>query len=188
MTYCFSMIIKKTVNCLQYVKPQIISGEIRKLFSMKISAAVCGQRQDCTWIAEVLPDFFCVPEGIGKSCGGHNSRESKAKEKTAYENKEKKVFGYPAQPRADALGLMPDMSLTAYAARLGGDYTVTAVGDAAPSVTTYPLWVGGTQVTGANAADIPVADGETKTGTASYDADTNTLTLNGYTYEGMGHI
>lgn len=52
--------------------------------------------------------------------------------------------------------------------------------------TEYPLWVGGTQVTSANASDIP-AEGETKTGTASYNAKTNTLTLNNYSYSGVGY-
>lgn len=41
-------------------------------------------------------------------------------------------------------------------------------------VTEYPLWVGGVQVTEENASNI---DGNNK---ASYDASTNTLTLNGY--------
>ena len=52
--------------------------------------------------------------------------------------------------------------------------------------TEYPLWVGGVQVTSANASDIP-AEGETKTGTASYNAKTNTLTLNNYSYSGVGY-
>ena len=42
---------------------------------------------------------------------------------------------------------------------------------AGPTVTTYPVWVGGVQVTSANKDDI-LGDG-----TASYDFDTNTLTL-----------
>ena len=46
----------------------------------------------------------------------------------------------------------------------------------------YPLWVGGTQVTSANAADI-LGDAD-EGATASYDAENNTLTLNGYTYSG----
>ena len=50
----------------------------------------------------------------------------------------------------------------------------------AAAVTEYPLWVGGTQVTSANAANITGAE----TATASYAADTNTLTLNGYTNSG----
>jgi len=44
----------------------------------------------------------------------------------------------------------------------------------------YPLWVGGTQVTSANASNI---DGSNK---ASYDADSKTLTLNGYSYSDNG--
>ena len=62
-------------------------------------------------------------------------------------------------------GMMLAMSLTAYA-----------------DTDEYQLWVGGIQVTGENAANItgsnPVA--------ASYDAASNTLTLNNYTYEGEG--
>ena len=45
---------------------------------------------------------------------------------------------------------------------------------------TYPIWVGGTQVTSANATNIT---GE-ETVTASYDADNHTLTLNGATISG----
>ncbi|MBR6897056.1 MAG: copper resistance protein CopC, partial [Lachnospiraceae bacterium] len=45
----------------------------------------------------------------------------------------------------------------------------------------YPLWVGGTQVTSANAGNI---DGNNK---ASYDAASRTLTLNGYSYTGVGY-
>ena len=45
----------------------------------------------------------------------------------------------------------------------------------------YPLWVGGTQVTSANASNI---DGNNN---ASYDVTSNTLTLNGYTYSGDGY-
>ena len=44
----------------------------------------------------------------------------------------------------------------------------------------YPLWVGGVQVTSENASDI-FNDGK-----ASYNAETKTLTLNNYTYEGAG--
>jgi len=43
------------------------------------------------------------------------------------------------------------------------------------SVTSYDLWIAGTQVTSLNAADLSVIDGVT--GTASFDPDTNTLTL-----------
>ena len=55
-----------------------------------------------------------------------------------------------------------------------------------PAATNYPLWVGGTQVTSENASDIPATNG-TKSGTASYDAETRTLTLNGYSYTGVGY-
>ncbi|WP_156094527.1 hypothetical protein, partial [Butyrivibrio sp. WCE2006] len=44
----------------------------------------------------------------------------------------------------------------------------------APVVTEYPLWVGGVQVTSANASNIT----EVSTPTASYDVTTNTLILN----------
>ena len=44
------------------------------------------------------------------------------------------------------------------------------------AATPYSLWVGGVQVTSANASDLSVIDGVT--GTANYDATTNTLTLN----------
>lgn len=47
--------------------------------------------------------------------------------------------------------------------------------------TPYPLWVGGTQVTSANASNI---DGNNK---ASYDVTSNTLRLDGYTYSGDGY-
>ena len=50
-------------------------------------------------------------------------------------------------------------------------------------VVSYPLWVGGVQVTSANAANI--TDGETVT--ASYDDETRTLTLDGYSYSGEGY-
>lgn len=44
------------------------------------------------------------------------------------------------------------------------------------------LWVGGVEVTGENAADI-FGDG-----TVSYDAETNTLCLNDWNYEGEGYL
>ncbi|MBR1817091.1 MAG: hypothetical protein IJ763_10425 [Lachnospiraceae bacterium] len=53
-------------------------------------------------------------------------------------------------------------------------------------VTEYLLWVGGTQVTSANASDIPAANG-TKSGTASYDAEHNILTLSDYSYIDTGY-
>ena len=39
---------KNNDTALLIVKPQIISGEIRKLFPVKMPVAICGQRQDCT--------------------------------------------------------------------------------------------------------------------------------------------
>jgi len=55
--------------------------------------------------------------------------------------------------------------------------------DAAPDSepTVYKLWVGGEQFT---SEKLSVSGGE---GTATYDPDTNTLTLNNYTYEGEGY-
>ncbi|SEF76824.1 Putative Ig domain-containing protein [Butyrivibrio sp. Su6] len=61
------------------------------------------------------------------------------------------------------LGMTPWMSLTAYA----------------DNVTNYNLSVGGTEVTSSNASNI-VGDN-----TASYDATNNTLTLNGFNYNGI---
>ena len=49
---------------------------------------------------------------------------------------------------------------------------------------TYNVWVGGTQVTSENATNIPVAEGNTQTGTASYNAETHTLTLDGFSCNG----
>ncbi|WP_369283966.1 S-layer homology domain-containing protein [Oscillibacter sp. GMB15532] len=46
----------------------------------------------------------------------------------------------------------------------------------APSATKYGIWVGTTEVTSANASNVL---GDTYTPTVTYDADTNTLTLNG---------
>ena len=64
------------------------------------------------------------------------------------------------------LGLMPGMTGTAKADE-------------------YNLYIGGTQVTDGNKTNIPNDNG-TKTGTASYDPDTKTLTLNNYKYSGTG--
>ena len=58
--------------------------------------------------------------------------------------------------------------------------TVYGYGQGYRLTTNYPLKVGGTQVTSENAGNI---DGSNK---ASYDANTNTLTLNGYSYSGDG--
>ena len=49
------------------------------------------------------------------------------------------------------------------------------------SVTEYDQWVGSERVTSANASDV-FSDGK-----VSYDADSKTLTLNGYSYEGTGY-
>ena len=51
----------------------------------------------------------------------------------------------------------------------------------------YNLWVGGTQVTSLNKDDIPAKAGETRTGKASYDPSSYTLTLDAYTYSGEGY-
>ena len=56
-----------------------------------------------------------------------------------------------------------------------------------PASVDYPLWIGGTHVTNMNCFDIPAEQGGTKTGTARYDAESNTLTLKNYVYEGVGH-
>ena len=63
------------------------------------------------------------------------------------------------------MSLMPAFSLTAWA----GD------------VTSYGVWVGGVEVTSENASNI---DGNNK---ASYNVDTKTLTLNGYSYNSIAH-
>ena len=65
------------------------------------------------------------------------------------------------------IGMMSVISLTAYANEDEGD---------------YKLWVGDIQVTSDNAANITGSDPVQ----ASYDAASNTLTLNNYTYEGPG--
>ena len=49
-------------------------------------------------------------------------------------------------------------------------------------VTSYDVWVGGERINNANASDV-FGDG-----TVSYDAATNTLTLNGYSYSGAGYV
>ena len=43
------------------------------------------------------------------------------------------------------------------------------------------------KVTEENEGDIPAKEGETKTGKASYNAETKTLMLNNYNYEGAGY-
>jgi len=66
--------------------------------------------------------------------------------------------------------LMPAFSLTAWA---GG-------------VTSYGVWVGGVQVTSANASDV-FGDGKVSYTPAIVDGWPANLTLNGYSYEGAGH-
>ena len=55
--------------------------------------------------------------------------------------------------------------------------------------TPYDLWIAGTQVTSANAGDLTVIDGVDVAdgGKASYDAETNTLTLENATLGGAGY-
>ena len=55
----------------------------------------------------------------------------------------------------------------------------------AHAVTEYGLCVGGTWVTSENAGNIPKSDGAQTTGKASYNAETNTLTLEGYKCTGI---
>ena len=100
--------------------------------------------------------------------------------------------------RVSASGNIEDMAVKTAELTLPTDgknmYTITSTspvfGDpgvtgewgvySAEASTAYPLWVGGTQVTSANASNITGAE----TPVASFDADTNTLTLNGYTNSG----
>ena len=58
--------------------------------------------------------------------------------------------------------------------------------------TTYDVWVGGVQVTSANKDKIveainTAANATVATGTATYDPATNTLTLNNFSYTGLGY-
>ena len=57
--------------------------------------------------------------------------------------------------------------------------------------TPYDLWVGGVQVKSANKDDITTAiteAGGTADGTATYDPESETLTLNGFSYTGEGYV
>lgn len=58
---------------------------------------------------------------------------------------------------------------------------LSGVSITANAAETYDVWVGGVQVTDDTADDV-FGDG-----TVSYNTDTKTLTLNGYTYEGTGY-
>lgn len=56
--------------------------------------------------------------------------------------------------------------------------------------TTYDIWVGGVQVKSANKDDITTAiteAGGTADGTATYDPESETLTLNNFSYTGQGY-
>ena len=75
-----------------------------------------------------------------------------------------------------AIALMLSLSVTAFAAE---------------EPTTYDIWVGGVQVTSANKDDITTAiteAGGTADGTATYDPESETLTLNGFSYTGQGYV
>ncbi len=68
------------------------------------------------------------------------------------------------------------------------DYAVKAASDNSKlllAVDKYNVWVGGTRVTEANKGDITGAGGSTPS--TSYDPATKTLTLNNYTYTGVGY-
>ena len=74
------------------------------------------------------------------------------------------------------IALMLSLSVTAFAAE---------------EPTTYDIWVGGVQVTSANKDDITTAiteAGGTADGTATYDPESETLTLNGFSYTGEGYV
>ncbi len=64
----------------------------------------------------------------------------------------------------------------------GGWYKTVLFGNG-----TFPVWVGGTQATIGNMTDIPAGQGGTKTGKASYQPFTHTLTLDNYSYKGAGY-
>ncbi len=58
---------------------------------------------------------------------------------------------------------------------------------AVEATTQYGLWVGGVQVTSANCGNITAEIGGTASGEATYDHGTHTLTLDNFSYEGIGH-
>ena len=74
-------------------------------------------------------------------------------------------------------GVVYNTYATSYTPNAGGNGAAVATVPTA----TYDVWVGGTQITSANAADV-FGDGK-----VSYDDATKTLTLNGYTYSGAGY-
>ena len=65
-----------------------------------------------------------------------------------------------------------------------GLVTVMSVSASAETATEYDLWVGGVQVTDANKDNIVVPGA---IGSATYDPDTQTLTLNNFSYTGLGY-
>ena len=74
------------------------------------------------------------------------------------------------------IGLVPEMGIS-----------VSAEG------TSYDLWVGGVQVTDANKGDLVIAinqaaNATVATGSATYNPETCTLTLNGFSYTGEGRV
>ena len=69
------------------------------------------------------------------------------------------------------------LTVTAEDGTTNNTYTINFT-TAAPSVTDYDVWVGGTRVTSANASDV-LSDGK-----VSYDAGSKTLTLNGASITG----
>lgn len=77
-----------------------------------------------------------------------------------------------------AVGLAPTVALAAD----GGDLAVGSM-LTTQDATSYDLWVGGVEVTSANATNVT---GEGISGKVSYDAATNTLTLNGASITGEG--
>ena len=64
-----------------------------------------------------------------------------------------------------------------------GLVSVMSISASADTVT-YDLWIGGVQVTSANKDNIVVPGA---TGSASFDPDTKTLTLNNFSYTGLGY-
>ena len=98
--------------------------------------------------------------------GDHNSRDKRIQEEKQL-MKMKKRFLSILLSLVIALGLMPGMSLTAYADN-------------------YNLWVGGTQVTSENMSDV-FSDGKVSYTPAQGETAAK-LKLNGYNYEGNGYF
>ena len=82
-----------------------------------------------------------------------------------------------------------DKAFAGWALSADGEVITTTTVDVTENITLYAiwgekysLWVGGEQF---NSAKLTITDANG--GTATYDPDTNTLTLNNYTYEGKGY-